>query len=163
MRQHYRTNPLIGGRLVILQPEDLGSCESRGKAVSDFTPVPGFSSGSFLDGQALGNGTGVVPQLGRPDHLIIPVEDHQPMLLPGHPDTPDLFQSDTVPPELRQAILKGSCPNPGMLFLVPRGQPGDQVIGRGAGYAFPDIRPPGQYLQTLGSAVDAKIDHGKIL
>ena len=75
--------------LVLLQPEELGD----GVAGKHRVPGPGnkafFSTESIGELPALGHGLCIAPQLGRPDHFIMLIEDDESMLLPAHPDTTD--------------------------------------------------------------------------
>jgi hypothetical protein len=71
-------------RFVALQPEDLGGRVADGQVQAELLDDPPAPAEPLDDPIGLGQGRGVVPQLGRPDRNPFRVQSDKAVLLSGY-------------------------------------------------------------------------------
>ena len=86
VRQQDRRQARIGLRAVLAGPRQLGGGVAGQDRVAGQLDAALCAARRVHDLVALGGGTGVVPQLGRGQHVAALVERHESVLLPGHAD-----------------------------------------------------------------------------
>ncbi len=114
VRQHDVGQPRPRLRLATVQPRELGDREAgHGDQPAGLGPrLP--ATGELVDQPCrVGGRFGVVPQLGRPDHVAVFVERDQPVLLPGDADCRDGRRTGLLP-----GSLEGRPPS-GRFLLRP--------------------------------------------
>ena len=83
------------GRLILFEPKNLWSGEPRQHVVADPLQKGGTAAQPVTDFFALCSGGSIAPEFGGTDHLMIHIERHQPVLLPGNPDRPHFRPAGT--------------------------------------------------------------------
>ncbi len=118
LRQQDVADPSPGLRLVLAEPEQLGSREARQGTVAGQLDQP-LEPDPRLDLRAFGRCSLVVPEDRRPQHLLVGSERDEPVHLPREADRP-LRQA-------RQAGLGGAPPVLGILLREARVGGGERV------------------------------------
>src|SRR5210317_1797978 len=118
MGKQNRCQTLVSFRIIVLQPEDLGSGESHRNLVADRFKDRLLSTGTAGDGGALTGGFRITPELRRPDHLSMSIEGNHAMLLTGHTDCPHFRGAHMAGgKQVREHLFTGL--NPGIRVLFP--------------------------------------------
>jgi hypothetical protein len=162
VREEHGGEPAEVGRLVALEPEDLGRGVARQEGQARGPDDGGRSAQGAGEEVALLGRRGVAPELGGPDDLAVAVERHEAVLLAGDADAADAPAVD-LGDDRPQHQVEGADPVARMLLHVADGQAGDEPVrrgGRGQDAALVEVEGDG--LGALGAGIDAEVDgHGR--